>query len=270
MVAAALFAALTWPVLTWWQWEYTRPDSYYGHALFVPVLAGLMLWSRRGPLRSAGARAAPAVLSILLPLLALLVLAVKMEMQAVMSAALLLSLTCGAWYLMGSRWVRAARVPLLFLWLMAPLPGPVLNDATLGLQRLSTAGAALLLRLLTFPAAQQGNVIHMDNFTLNVDVPCSGFKLLLCLLTFSAAFAYLSDLPRAKRAALLAFALPLSLGVNTLRIALFGVVGECAGVSVANAFHDWDGVISLVICMTALFGAARLLGCRTFAGHQLF
>ena len=45
----------------------------------------------------------------------------------------------------------------------------------------------------------------MDNSRLFVDVPCSGFKMLLSLLTFSAAFAYLVDGPAAKRLGLFLF-----------------------------------------------------------------
>ena len=130
--------------------------------------------------------------------------------------------------------------------------------------------AGILLRLCGFANSQQGNFLHMENFSLEVGVPCSGFKLLLCLLTFSAALAYLSDMKRVRQIALFAFSLPLSLVLNTIRIALIGIVGECMGASVAHAFHDWSGMIMLGLCMVALFGFAKGLGCRKFAGLQLF
>lgn len=268
--AAGLLAALAWPVLRWWRWEWTRPDSYYGHAMFVPVLIAVMLWARRGELRAIPMRTAPAALALLVPALALLVVSVKTEMQAVMSWALLLTVTGSVWYVCGARMLRAAAFPLGFLWLMAPLPGPLLNDATLGLQQTSTVGAALLLKLMGFGGVRDGNLIHLDGFTLHVDVPCSGFKLLLSLLTLSAGFAYLTDMTRGRKWALFLLSLPLSVVINTVRIALVGVIGACIGASTAERLHDASGMVALVLCMAVLFGIARALGCRRFAGLPLF
>ncbi|MBC8140125.1 MAG: exosortase [Armatimonadetes bacterium] len=268
--AVTLFVALTLPLLSWWYWEYTKPDTYYGYALFVPVLAGVMLWHKRGDLRKTPIRVFNPALLLLIASLTLFVVASKTDMQAVMSTTFLLSLIFSIWFVAGTAFVRAAGFPLLFLFLMAPLPGPLLNDATLGLQRLSTSGAAVMLKLIGFAPQVQGNVLNLGNFVMEVDVPCSGFKLLLCLLTFGAAFAYLSDTTRVRQFALFAAVLPLSLALNAIRITLFGVVGECLGASAAHAFHDWSGFIMLGLCMAALFGLAKGLGCKNFAGLPLF
>ncbi|HZF97223.1 MAG TPA: exosortase/archaeosortase family protein, partial [Pseudoxanthomonas sp.] len=82
--------------------------------------------------------------------------------------------------------------------------------------------------------------------------------------------AFLTDTTLAKRWTLFLFSLPLSLAINVLRITLIGVVGECIGASAAVTFHDWSGLITLIVCMAALFGFAKALGCRTFAGQPLF
>ena len=269
-LAVGLLLATAWPVLTWWRWEWTRPESYYAHAPIIPLLAALMLWHRRDALRVAPQAPTAWALLVLIPALTLLVLAVKTEMQAVESTALLLCVTGAVWLLIGTRRLRAAAFPLAFLWLMAPLPGPVLNDATLRIQMLSTVLANKLLRLMAFHTALQGNVIHMDDFSLFVDVPCSGFHLLLSLMTVSAAFAYLVDGPPTRRLGLALLSLPLSLLVNAVRIALIGVAGECLGDSAAHTFHDWSGALTLMLGVASLFAVAKGLGCRTFAGWPLF
>ncbi len=110
----------------------------------------------------------------------------------------------------------------------------------------------------------------MGNFDLFVDVPCSGFKLLLALLTFNAAFGDLVDGAPRKRLGLFLFAAPLALAVNVVRVALIGVVGDCVGPAAAHVFHDWSGVITLILGFTALFSLAKVLGCRTFAGWAIF
>jgi exosortase len=135
---------------------------------------------------------------------------------------------------------------------------------------LSTQLANSLLHLLTFSTTLHGNVIRMENFDLFVDVPCSGFKLLLALLTFNAAFAFLVDGTVWKRLCLFLVAAPLALAVNVVRVTLIGIVGDCIGPAAAHVFHDWSGVITLILGFAALFTLAKVSGCRTFAGWAIF
>ena len=269
-LAAALLLVLAWPVLQFWAYEYTKPESYYGHAPLIPLIASLMLWHKRNALAEVVKKPAVQAAFLLLPALALLVFAEKIEAEALESTGLLLTLTAGIWLALGTAFLRAAWFPISFLWLLAPLPGPVLNDATQRVQMLSTVLADKLLHLMGFGTTLTGNVIQMDDYSLFVDVPCSGFKLLLALLTFSAAFASLVDGTWPKRLLLFAFSLPLSLAVNSVRIALIGVVGECIGAPAAHVFHDWSGMITLALGFTALFALAKGMGCRTFAGWAIF
>ena len=269
-LAASLLLVLAWPVLRFWVYEYTKPESYYGHAPLIPLIAALMLWHKRDALAAVVKKPAAQAVGLLLPGLALLVFAQKIEAEALESTGLLLTLTAGVWLVLGTAFLRAAWFPAAFIWLMAPLPGPVLNEATQRVQMLSTALADKLLHGFGFGTTLTGNVIQMEDYSLFVDVPCSGFKLLLALLTFSAAFAFLVDGSVSKRWLLFAFSLPLSLLVNSVRIALIGVVGECVGVPAAHVFHDWSGMITLALGFTALFALAKGLGCRTFAGWAIF
>ena len=166
--------------------------------------------------------------------------------------------------------MRTAAFPLGFLAMMMPFPGPVLNDLTRGLQDLSTTGAAVLLNLVTFHNVHTGYQIAMDNFVLFVDVPCSGFKTLLALITFNAFFARMLDGSIGKRILLFLTCLPLALAINIVRIALIGIVGETVGDDAAHIFHDYSGLITLVLGFAVLFTAARMFGCRKFAGLVLF
>ncbi len=268
--ALLLLGILAWPVLRFWTYEYEKPESYYAHAPLIPLIAGLMLWHQRPALARAVKRPALPALAVLAPALALLVFALKIQAEALESTGLLLTLTAGVWLVLGSAFVRAAWFPLGFVWLLAPLPGPVLNEATQKVQMLSTVLADRMLHCMGFGTTLTGNVIQMEDYALFVDVPCSGFKLLLALLTFSAAFAFLVDGSLPKRLGLFAFSLPLSLVVNSVRIALIGVVGECVGAPAAHVFHDYSGLITLTLGFAALFSLAKGLGCRTFAGWAIF
>jgi exosortase len=268
--AAALLAWLAWPLLSWWAYEFTKPESYYAHAPIIPFFVALMLWHHREAIAAAPKKPNYFAFVVLLPSLFLLVFAIKRDMFAIMSSAFLLCVWSSVWLVCGNAFVKVVAIPMAFLAFMAPLPGPVLNDATLRIQMMSTVFANKILHLLTFNTHLDGSVIEMENFSLFVDVPCSGFKTLLALLTFSGAFAYLVDGSPIKRAGIFLLSLPLSLVINSVRIALIGVVGECISADAAHTFHDWSGMITLVLGFIVLFSLAKVLGCRKFAGWPIF
>ena len=267
----ALLAYIALPAIRFWYWEWTKPETYYGHAVFVPFIIAAIIWVKRKEITAAGITPNLTAGVGVAAGLAILVFAAKIQTEALLSLGLLMTLSFAAWTVLGTRAIKGPLLfPLIFAWLMAPLPGPLLNDATQGLQRFSTVGATTLLKLTMFHPRQDGNLIHMDNYTLNVDVPCSGFKLLLTLLTFSSTFSYLTDGPAWRRWVIFLVSLPLSILVNSIRIMMIGVSGEIAGASVAHAFHDWSGLISLVLCAVLLFSFAKAMKCKTFAGLPLF
>jgi exosortase len=270
VLAGILLAVLSWPMLSWWYWEYVRPESYYAHAPLIPLMAAFMLWTRRHQLKQVEKKSFFPALIILLPALALLVISIKGEMRAVQSAAFLLTLWSGILFALGKSFFKAAWFPLLFLALMAPLPAPLLNDSTLHLQMWSTSLASRILDLVGFGNTRYGNIIHIDNYTMNVDVPCSGFKTLLALMTFNAFLAAMLNGSIYRRLLLFFICAPLALLINGVRIALIGVVGECIGGQTAHVFHDYSGIITLTLGFTLLFSIARTLGCRKFAGWDIF
>ncbi len=265
-----LLSVLAWPMLSNWASAYAGAESYYAHAPAIPFLMALMFWAHSETLKSVPKAPCLAALAVFLPTLALFVFAGKNYSMALMSFSFLLIVWSGVWLALGTRFVRAFWAPLAMLALMAPLPGPLLNDSTLRIQMASTSFANMLLRGMSFHTVLHGNVIEMDSFPLWVDVACSGFKLLLSMLTFSGAFAYLVDGTRAKRFTLFLVALPLAVLINSVRIALIGVVGECVGPGAAHVFHDWSGIVTLVLGFAALFSLAKVFGCRTFAGWAIF
>ena len=267
---ALALATLAWPTLSWWAWEWTRPDSPSAYALAVGPLVMCMLWRRRYLLKDIPAKIAPSGLLLTLGALVLLVVSVKRELLAVSSLALWLTLVGAVWFSQGRARLKIFAVPMGFLLTLAPLPGPLLSDATLGAQGFSTALAATLLGALGLNPVQNGTIIQLDRYALDVEAPCSGFKLLLTLLVLGAALAALTDLPRGKKLALAALTLPLSLLVNGLRIALVGLVGEAGGFSAASRFHDASGYLCLAVCLTVLAGIGKGMGCRTLCGQPLF
>ncbi len=133
----------------------------------------------------------------------------------------------------------------------------------------STKIASAMLNASGYEVHQVGTQIQSSGDvlpdTLTVGAACSGFKLLISLLTFTAFFVYMLETPLWKKGVLVLASLPLSLFINSLRITMIGYAGIWSGsADVMRKFHDWSGYLGLVICFVILFGFAKLIKADEF------
>ena len=122
-----------------------------------------------------------------------------------------------------------------------------------GLQQLSAAGACSTLGLLDFEVACKGTRILLDGQDLLVDLPCSGARGLVLLLTLYCAACAVTR-PDALRAARgLVLTLAAAWAANVLRLVLLAL-GLAGGVPVMEApWHELTGLATLAL------GAAPVL-----------
>ncbi len=269
-VSTGMLTLVAWTVLKQWVWAYLEPNSFYVYGPAIPLLVAVMLWHRRAALRAVPKTPSYAALPALVASLGVLLVGVKHELLAIASLGLLCAVWSAVWLVGGGRFFRAAWFPLLFLAWMAPLPGPLLHEATFGSQQLSTELTNRFLHVLQFPTVLHGNVITLESFSLFVEEPCSGFMLLLTLLVISSAFAWLADGPQPRRLLLFALSLPLAIADNVFRLTLLAVVGDSFGARAEHVIHDPSGLAVVGLGLLVLFWIARRMGCRTFAGLPLF
>lgn len=271
--APAVFALIAVAVLFaqvfggYWK-EWNRSNGYYSHGILVPVIALYMVWANRK--RLSAHRAKPAWYGglLIVPAIPLYLFGKWTGSGALLDASLMLTVVGSVWSFAGSRITRILLFPILYLVFMVPLPGTVLDEATMRIQLQSTRVAAVILNVTGYTSELVGsNEIHSSYLPepLIVGVACSGFKLLISLMTFTAFFVYMIQAPWWKKAVLVAFAVPLSVFVNSLRIAMIGYAGIWTGTADAmHDFHDWSGYLGLVICFVILFGFARLIKASRF------
>jgi exosortase len=270
VAALILISALYWETWTWWWIEWTSPGSFYAHAIFVPFFVGVMVWRNRQRLATAGWRPAWAGLVLLIFGMAVLMLGKRVDITAVESLSFVILLFGTTLLLCGRAWTQKLLFPLFFVVMMMPLvPDQLINFIAFPIQIKSAQLATAMLNLIQFHAVREGTLIQMDTYRMSVELPCSGFKTLVSLITFTAAFAYLVEAPLWKRWTLFLTTIPLSLFINALRIAFIGIVGELISTPAAAKFHDYSGFIVLTLAFLFLFNFARVLRCRRFLGMPL-
>ena len=266
----ALIFALYWTTFSWWWTEWTAPGSFYAHALFVPFFVAIMIARNRERLAELPWRPSWLGAPLIVVAMVFLMAAQRGDVTVVKSLSFVLMMLGSSLMLIGKSWTRALLFPLLFVVMMMPLiPDQLINQIAFPIQMLSAHIATFLLNAVTLHSVQQGTMIQMESYKMAVELPCSGFKTLVSLLTFCAAFAYLVEGALWKRWTLFLTTIPLSLFINALRITMIGVCGEIVSSKAAATFHDYSGFIVLILAFLFLFNFARVLRCESFLGVPL-
>jgi EpsI family protein len=261
-VLAAGLAALYAPLWShcWDGWR--EKDGAYSHGVLIPVLATFMIWQRRDryagvALRPALTGLAPVLLGLLLQLLARWAHSTLLSWTSFVILALGGIAALGGWRLC----LRLAP-PVFFLTFMVPMSKMVTQPIIFGAQMASTALATLFLRGAGFEVQQLGTILQLEQYTLQVALPCSGFKTMIALSAFAACYIYVLRGSLAKKLVLFAAALAFSLIANGLRIALVGVTGELIDATSAQWVHDNGGLPVTALALGGVFLLARLLKCE--------
>ena len=254
VAAVALHRALLELVRRWTMQE------EYSHGFLIPAVTAGLLWKRRRVLLARfGSPSWTGVFLILLAmfmhLIGLLSAIFILSQLAFIVALLGITLAMGGFSL-----VRVAFVPVIFLLFAIPLPYFIDASLSLSLQLISSQLGAFLIRSFSIPVYLDGNLIDLGNYKLQVVDACSGLRYLFPLLSLSFLAAYLFNAPIWQRGVILLSSIPITIGMNGLRIALVGLTMDRWGPQMADgALHFFEGWIILIASALFLTLEAYLL-----------
>lgn len=150
--------------------------------------------------------------------------------------------------------------PVLHLVYMLPLPGVLYFKLSTWLQSVSSEFGVWLLRLVDVPVFLEGNIIDLGVLKLHVAEACSGLRYLFPILSFSYIFAVLYQGPKWHKAVLLLAAAPITVVMNSVRIAFGGWLANQFGVEWLEGFtHFFEGWVIFMICVAMLFVLAWIM-----------
>lgn len=233
----------------------------YSHGPLIPVLSAILFLRqlKDEPIVTGPVNRIPGLL--LMGLSLILALFGKMaEIGDVTAYALILWV--GAVLLISFGWEQGRRFwpPVVHLAFMLPLPGVLYYKYSTDLQFISSELGVWFLKLMNVPVFLDGNVIDLGVLKLHVAEACSGLRYLFPILSFSYIFAVLFQGPMTHKAILLLAAAPISVLMNSVRIALAGLIVQEFGEGHLEGFsHFFEGWVIFVLCVLLLFALARLL-----------
>jgi exosortase D (VPLPA-CTERM-specific) len=150
--------------------------------------------------------------------------------------------------------------PVVHLVYMLPLPDTLYYKMTNSLQLVSSELGVYLLRVVNVPVFLQGNIIDLGVLKLHVADACSGLNYMFPILSFSYVFAVLYRGPTWHKAILLVSAVPITIVMNSVRIAIAGIIANTWGIEWLDGFtHFFEGWVIFLACIVLLFLLAWIL-----------
>lgn len=177
------------------------------------------------------------------------------DLQLSVSIALLVSFWIVAFVACFS--LAAARnlaFPLLFLYLLVPLPQAWLAQAVLFLQHGSTIGTYWLFRLFGVPVLQSGSfVLSLPDVTIEVAEECSSIRSSAILLVTSAVLAHLFLRSNWRKGIVILAAIPLSVAKNAVRIFVLSILATHVDLAfLTGRFHREGGLLAFVLALVGI------------------
>lgn len=244
-VLGAVFVWAYWPTFVTLVKTWQRvPD--YSHGFFVPVMAILILWIRRGQFPGLASTGRWPGLVLIALSVTLRAVSATLYIDSIEGWSLVLWVGGAVWLLGGWRVFRWALPAVAFLLFMVPLPFSLEHTLSLRLQGMVTEMSAWVLQTLGQPALTEGNTILVGNVQLEVEQACSGLRIFLGVIAL--AYLYFVLVPRAwwERVVLLLSIVPIALISNSTRIVATGLLNLYVSGEAAHKFtHDIAGLVMI-------------------------
>jgi exosortase D (VPLPA-CTERM-specific) len=232
----------------------------YSFGIMIPFISAFMLWQRRDRLALIRFEPTWAGVAVLLLGLVLGTIAQLAGSATISLYSFLLALAGLALAFLGRRGFMVVAAPLAMLFLMLPLPDVVFRNLSAMLQLISSRLGVEMLRLMGVSVFLEGNVIDLGTMKLQVVEACSGLRYLFSLVTLGVIAAYFYRGPLWQKLLLVASTLPITVLMNSFRIAVVGMTVEHFGRSAAEGvLHDFEGVVVFLGCTLILIAEIWVL-----------
>jgi len=238
-------------------WTKNEQRSY---GLFISPLVAYLVWMRRERLRTA-------LLSWWAPGFVIAGMACGLQILASRSGTLLLSGMAFVAMMMGITgfvWgldvLKICGGPLALQVLMVPLPSYIVGQVTWHLQSMASSASGRILDLMGVPVIQDGNLLRLPNYVLEVKQACSGSNSVLSLVALAFIIGLSSSDTWWRRAFLVLAAPVLAIAANVVRIVGTGLIARQWGNLAANeSLHLAWGIAVFLLGLLGLVGINSLL-----------
>ena len=241
-------------------WQRWLTETEFSHGILIPLLTAYVVYDRWDDLRRSVDRGSVRGLVLIVVALVMLLLGEISALFAAKQISFVLLLLGLAYAYLGKRCGAMLTAPILMLLFAIPPPYFIEAILTSRLQLLSSELGVIFIRWMDIPVFLSGNVIDLGAVQLEVVEACSGLRFLYPLMSIGFIVAYFYQAHIAKRLLIFISTVPITILMNSLRIALTAVLVERYGqVVVEGTVHDAEGWLTFAGCLLLLFAEIWLL-----------
>lgn len=241
-------------LLAYW----TEPEYSYGY--LIPLIAIFLIWQRKDRLATLSFESSWLGFAVVLAGLGLFLMGTLGSVYTIIQYAMLIVIVGLVLAFSGKKAFRLMVPAMVMLLFMIPLPGFLYHELSGQLQLISSKLGVALIRLFGISVYLEGNVIDLGALQLQVVEACNGLRYLFPLVTLAFIGAYFYQGAMWKRGIIFLSSVPITVGMNSLRIGVIGILSEYYGKSAAEGFlHDFEGWIIFMGCIGILLLEMLLL-----------
>ena len=224
------------------------------HSYFIPVVSAWLIWTNRDAVRaSIGAPSAWSIgffaVAALMALLGQLV-----QFYVLQHVGLIVAIAGAIAAFGGLSLLRTIAAPVAFLLFAVPPPQWAMTLLSLQFQEMSSVFGVWMLRMIDVPVYLTGNIIDLGEYKLQVAEACSGLSYLFPFVSLGVITAYLYRGPFWQKGTIVLATLPITILMNSFRIAATGLLVKNYGIGHAEGFmHFFEGWVVFILCLAALF-----------------
>lgn len=256
---AILLIILYFPTFHMFIYDWSNDDNY-SHGFLVPFIVGYLVWTKKDQLRQLQPEPSGSGLFVLLFGLFVYLAGTIGAEWFLKRSSLIIVLAGVILYLYGKEYFKTLLFPLIFLTFMVPLPAIIYKGIAFKLQLFVSIISAKLISLAGVAVYQEGNILYVSTGPLAVEEACSGMRSIMALLALSSLFAYIMYRSRLKQWILVAFALPIAVVTNIIRVTTTGIMAHYWGKEFAEGIlHESFGWLVFIIAFILLFLLSKLL-----------
>jgi len=227
------------------RWEL---QEEYSHGYLIPMVSLFILWEKRFQIAASYQGYSWWGLPIIVLALIILLIGEVSALYMLIHYSFILLLFGLSLAFLGSA-TRFTWVAIALLGFAVPLPYFIEVILTSKLQLISSQLGVEIIRLCRIPVFLSGNIIDLGNYQLQVVEACSGLRYLFPLMSLGFIGAYLYQASFWKRAVLFLSTVPITIFMNSLRIAITGILVDNWGTEMAEGFlHDFEGWLIFMAC----------------------
>jgi len=214
----------------------------YSYCWLVPFIVLYLIWEKRAVLARLPSSPSRQGLAVMIAGICLFWLGDLGGEFTILYISLWLVITGLVWLHIGVQRMRSIAFAFIVMPAMIPLPNYINTWATIRAKTISSELGVWMLQTAGMSAYREGNIIDLGFAKLQVVDACSGLRYIIPLMLFGLLIAYWFKGHIWKKTVIFLSSIPLSILMNSFRIALTGILyGQIGAVAAEGFFHGFSG-----------------------------